>query len=147
MNETARLSVLVVDDEPAVREVLRRWLERAGYATRQAEHAQAALEMIAASEPAVVICDVEMPGENGLWLIGQIREKYPNVAAILCTHVDDVPPVVSLQGGVIHYLLKPFRHAQVIAATAEAVTWHQSESRRSTAAPQSLDAWLKGNEE
>jgi CheY-like chemotaxis protein len=147
MTELTRPSILLVDDEPTVRDVLRRWLEPAGYATRQAEHSRAALAMIADSPPTVVVCDVEMPGPNGLWLIGQLRERFPSVAVVLCTHVDDVTPSISLQGAVVAYVLKPFRQAQVLAAVAQAVAWQTgAAARASTATPDGIDAWLAAQE-
>ena len=56
-------SVLIVDDEPRIREFLVRWLAPAGYDTRDAPDAEAAVD---ASVPDVVLCDVQMPGRDGL---------------------------------------------------------------------------------
>ena len=59
-------SVLVVDDEVLMREVLVRWLRAAGYSTTDTHDATTALELIAAEEPCVVLVDIEMPGRDGL---------------------------------------------------------------------------------
>src|SRR5437868_3305849 len=100
-------SVLVVDDEPRMREILVRWIAPAGYATKEAPGADAALEVLAATPCEVVFCDIQMPGHDGLWLVKQLRKQFPKVAIVLATGVDSVPPAVSLQGGVVEYLVKP----------------------------------------
>ena len=102
--------VLIVDDENTVRELMRRWLEAGGYsvtAAATAEEALGRLEMDA--PPAVALCDIRMPGHDGLWLAERIRQRYPETAVIMATGVQDVGPAVeSLRNGVIDYLTKPF---------------------------------------
>ena len=141
---TAAVSVLIVDDDQYVRDILSRWLSAAGYRTQQAEHSRAGLDAMARDEPAVAMCDVEMPGPNGVWLIGQLRQKFPNVGVVLCTGVDSVAPDVSMQGGVVAYVLKPFQRPQVLAAVARAAEWHLAEVARGGPDPPrgGLDAWL-----
>lgn len=138
------VAVLIVDDDPYVRDILARWLTAAGYHTSQAEHSRAALDAVASSEPAVAMCDVEMPGPDGVWLIGRLREQFPNVGLVLCTGVDAVSPAVSMQSGVVEYALKPFQRAQVLAAVAKAAEWHATEiARGGPQAPRGgLEAWL-----
>ena len=67
-------AVLVVDDQPPVREFLVRWLGPAGYETAQAPDAEAALSLLAERSFDVVLCDVQMPGRGGLWLVDQLRD-------------------------------------------------------------------------
>jgi two-component system OmpR family response regulator len=62
--------ILIVDDEASVRQVLARWISSAGHTVREAESAAAALEEAENHEPAVVFCDVQMPGRDGIWLTG-----------------------------------------------------------------------------
>ncbi len=119
-------SVLIVDDEPRIREFLARWLAPAGYDVKEAPDAEAALAAVAASVPDVVLCDVQMPGHDGLWLVEQLRQRFPAVAIVLATANDSVPPVVSLQEGVVEYLVKPFERDRVLAAVRRAVEWRQS---------------------
>ncbi len=62
-----------------------------------------------ATPPAVALCDIRMPGRDGLWLAEQIRHDAPETAVIMATGVQDVgPAVTSLRQGVIDYLTKPF---------------------------------------
>lgn len=116
-------SVLVVDDEPAIRQLLQRVLQSQGHEVRTAPDANTALSLIGDAQPAVVLCDVHMPGSNGLWLADRIRERYPTTAIVLATADQEVPPIESLRPGVVAYLVKPFRAERVIAAVADGVRW------------------------
>jgi putative nucleotidyltransferase with HDIG domain len=73
-------SVLVVDDETGIREVMARWLASGGYAVRTAACASEALERVHDLPPAVALCDIRMPGQDGLWLANQIRHDAPETA-------------------------------------------------------------------
>jgi CheY-like chemotaxis protein len=68
--------VLIVEDEPTVRDVWQRSLSALGYETIAVEDAQQALPLLS-SAPFVAICDVHLPGASGLWLIEQIRTASP----------------------------------------------------------------------
>jgi DNA-binding NtrC family response regulator len=139
-------SVLIVDDEPGMREILRRWLAP-DYAVREAPDADAAVEMLASAPSDVVVCDVRMPGHDGLWLVAQIRERLPQTAIILATGLDSVPPHVSLQAGVIEYLVKQFQREGVRMAVKRAVAWHDEAVARGAGgagAEDPLDGWLNG---
>lgn len=75
-------SILVVDDDVEVGEVIRRVLERGGFAVRVVNSAAAALAAVAASEPDVVITDVIMPRQNGVDLIGVLRTQSPRIRIV-----------------------------------------------------------------
>ena len=64
--------MLVVDDESGIRDLLTRWLEDEKYSVRSAADAETALERMAEAPADVVLCDVEMPGHGGLWLVAQL---------------------------------------------------------------------------
>jgi CheY-like chemotaxis protein len=138
-------AVLIVDDEPQVREVLRRWLQSAGYETAEAPDASAALETLQTSAVAAVLCDVRMPGRDGLWLVQQIRAQFPTVGLVFATAEDRLPPKTTLQDGVVAYVVKPFDRYLVIAAVDRAVQWHeQAKSHAARPAPErtTVDRWL-----
>ena len=79
-------TVLVVDDEPPVREFLTRWLEGWGYAVRQAGSAAEALEVMFAEPASIMVCDIKMPGgHDGLWLAERVRAQWPHTAIIMAT--------------------------------------------------------------
>ena len=120
-------SVLIVDDEPSVRNVMRRWLESRGYSVSIASDTDEALQRIAAEAPSVVLCDLRMPGHGGLWLTELLRREYPEVAVIIATGVNDVSAAVEgLRQGVVDYLTKPFDRERLFDAVARAVDWHRS---------------------
>ena len=116
--------VLVVDDESQIRNLLARWIGAAGYQVREAATAAAALEDMQLAVPDVVLCDVMMPGETGLWLAGRIRAQFAATAVVLVTGDRTVPPQISMQPGVVAYLAKPFASEDVLAAVKVAVEWH-----------------------
>jgi DNA-binding NtrC family response regulator len=119
-------SVLVVDDESPIRDLLARWIGAAGYEVRQAATAEAALDALQVALADVVLCDVMMPGENGLWLAGKIRTQFPATAVVLVTADRTVPPQISMQPGVVAYLAKPFSRDHVLDAVKIAVDWHST---------------------
>jgi len=117
-------TVLVVDDESQIRELLVRWISGDGYVVRAAGTSQAALDDMQITPADIVLCDVQMPGENGLWLTGQLRSRFPETAIVLATSDRGVSSQVSLQPGVVEYLAKPFTRDQVLAAVKLAAGWH-----------------------
>ena len=126
-------SVLVVDDETGIRELIARWLASGGYAVRTAACATEALDRVHDTAPAVALCDIRMPGQDGIWLAQQIRHDAPETAVIMATGVQDVAPAVSsLRQGVIDYLTKPFDRARLRAAVLRGLEWHKAacDSRR-----------------
>jgi response regulator RpfG family c-di-GMP phosphodiesterase len=120
-------TVLIVDDENGVRDLLARWLEAGGYSVTTAASADEALGRLEVSPPAVALCDIRMPGRDGLWLAERIRASYPETAVIMATGVQDVGPAVqTLRQGVIDYLTKPFGRDRLQEAVTRGLEWHQS---------------------
>lgn len=113
--------VLIADDDPEVRILLQRWLSDGPYEVRAVADADAALAERGARPIDVVICDVMMPGRDGLWLANQIRTVSPGTQVIFGTAVDDLPAMSTLRPGVAGYLVKPFHRAQVCAAVDQAL--------------------------
>lgn len=116
--------ILTVDDEPAVRRLLARWIQAAGHETLEAESSDAALNVLEKHAAAVVFSDIQMPGRDGLWLTAEVRKKYRTTAVVLATSVSSVAPQISMQVGVLAYLVKPFSQAAVIRALETALAWH-----------------------
>jgi response regulator RpfG family c-di-GMP phosphodiesterase len=126
-------SVLVVDDEPAIRSVLERWLVATGYAVETAADADEALQRMSTSPAAVALCDVRLPGHDGLWLAERLRRQFPETAVIMATGVQEVGCAInSLRAGVIDYLTKPFARERLQQAVARGIEWHRAacEARR-----------------
>jgi DNA-binding NtrC family response regulator len=143
MTDAARVkSALIVDDERGIRELLKRWLQKAGYDTAEAASADEALAKVAAQDIDVVLCDIEMPGHDGLWLIARLREQFPDVAIVLATGLDTVPAIVSLRSGVVEYIVKPFEQDLVMTAMRRAVRWREKMAARPAPQRSSGDDWV-----
>ena len=138
-------SVLIVDDESGIREILARWTSAAGYAIREAPDAETALEEMARQAADVVLCDVEMPGHGGLWLAEQLREQFPTTAIVLATAVDSVPAATSFKPGIVEYLVKPLSRDLVLKAVTHGLTWRAAAIARGpgpAADPDAMARWL-----
>ena len=81
----SRGSVLVVDDEPDVREVLCEFLSHRGYDVVDAENGQAALKILETLRPDVVLMDVAMPVMDGMETLGRIIDAHPSVPVVMLT--------------------------------------------------------------
>ena len=139
--------VLIVDDQPAIRELLNSWIGREGYQTAQAADAETALDEMIRRPAEVVFCDVQMPGQGGFWLADRLRERFPETAIILATGDGNIPPVISMQTGVVEYLLKPFSREGVLKAVRLGLEWHlMSMAVRAKKNDQtdSIETWLAG---
>jgi len=118
-------SVLVVEDDASVRELLTRWLRGLGYEAVSAGSADEALGLFLEAPTAVALCDLRMPGRDGLWLAEQIRRISPDTAVVMATGVQDVgSAVTSLRHGVIDCLMKPFGRDRLREAVVRALEWH-----------------------
>ncbi len=123
------VSVLIVDDEHGVRDLMTRWLQAGGLSVTSASNADEALGRVEASPPAVALCDIRMPGHDGLWLAERIRSRCPETAVIMATGVQDLGPAVeSLRQGVVDYLTKPFGRERLQEAVARGLEWHRAAS-------------------
>jgi len=111
------MKILVVDDERAVRESLRRALELEGYQVELAEDGERALEQVAStSAPDAVILDVLMPGIDGLEVCRRLRAEDNAVPVLMLTARAEVDSrVAGLDAGADDYLPKPFALAELLA--------------------------------
>lgn len=124
--ESPRLTVLVADDDPEIRALLARWLADGPFDLRMADSATAALDLCRTERVDVAICDVMMPGHDGLWLADQLRRHAPATQVIFGTALDDLPGMRTLAPGVAGYLVKPFQRAHVRAAVEAALQTQQT---------------------
>jgi len=111
------MTILVVDDERAVRESLRRALELEGYGVELAEDGEQALRRLALEPPPdVVVLDVLMPGVDGLEVCRRVRQSGSSVPVLMLTARTEVDSrVAGLDAGADDYLPKPFALAELLA--------------------------------
>jgi DNA-binding NtrC family response regulator len=104
-------NVLVVDDEELYRHAIERILRRVGFGVLMAPDAGEALQVISDNSVALVLCDIQMPGINGLELVRQIHEVEPDLPCIVMTGYNTPEnSVEALQAGAFWYLENPFEH-------------------------------------
>jgi two-component system, OmpR family, response regulator ResD len=112
----SRGSVLVVDDEPTIREVVSRYLERAGYETRVAGDGPSALQAVAERPPDLIVLDLMLPGIDGLEVMRRVRDGRQRGAVILLTAKgDENDRIVGLRLGADDYVVKPFSPGELVA--------------------------------
>jgi DNA-binding response OmpR family regulator len=114
MNREA--TILIVDDETGVREVLEEYLSAHGYTVVGAESALAARAIAAKQQVELAVVDIHMPGEDGLSLARHLRERYTGIAIIMLTSASEVVDrVVGLEMGADDYIPKPFDPRELLA--------------------------------
>jgi two-component system response regulator AtoC len=116
-------TVLVVDDEPAMRELLRRWVSGWGYTVRTAARAPEALEAMLADPAEIMLVDITLPGHDGFWLVERVRAKWPRTAFIMATAAAEIDLIErSKRAGAADYVLKPFGRELLWQALDRAMT-------------------------
>jgi DNA-binding response OmpR family regulator len=101
-------TVLVVDDEPIVRDVVVRYLRRDGFTTLEAGDGDAARRLIETGEPELVVLDVMLPGTDGLELCRWIRSRSELPVIMLTARGEEADRIVGLELGADDYVTKPF---------------------------------------
>ena len=101
-------SILIVDDEPIVRESIRDWLEDAGYQVEMAGSGEEALELIEKQDFNVIILDIRLPGQTGIKVLREVKALKPQIISIIITAY----PAKELADeakklGAVDYLIKP----------------------------------------
>jgi signal transduction histidine kinase len=105
---TKQARILIVDDEPSARELLRQLLDDQGFAVRCASDGQSAFEQASHFDPDVVLTDLDMPRLDGIQLCERLRSLDPHLPVILLTAHDDARSILrGLRAGVDDYLTKP----------------------------------------
>lgn len=109
-------SLLVVDDEPEICEILVEYFSNQGYDIRSASDSARAREVFSDNAPDLAILDIRMPGEDGLSLARWIRDEHSDVCIImLTTAADVVDRIVGLEIGADDYVPKPFDPRELLA--------------------------------
>jgi DNA-binding response OmpR family regulator len=108
-------TVLVVDDEPIVREVVVRYLEREGYRTLESGDGHGARELIERERPDLVVLDVMLPGTDGLTLCRWIRSRSDLPVIMLTARGEEADRIVGLELGADDYVTKPFSPRELAA--------------------------------
>jgi two-component system KDP operon response regulator KdpE len=108
-------TVLVVDDEPPIRRLLRTSLAASGYRIVEAEDAAGAMRVLAAEKPDLMILDLGLPDESGLELVTEVRKTSTVPIVVLSARHDERSKVEALDRGADDYVSKPFSMAELTA--------------------------------
>ena len=101
--------IWIVDDDESIRWVLEKALARENLATKSFSNARDAMEALKTGVPQVLVSDIRMPGESGLALLQEVKNRHPGLPVIIMTAFSDLDSAVAaFQGGAFEYLAKPF---------------------------------------
>jgi putative two-component system response regulator len=141
------VTLLVVDDEEAIRRALLRYLVRQGYEVEAAASGEDALGVLAARKITGVLLDVNLPGISGIDLVPQIMEREPGVALLMLTAVNDASTAaLCMQRGALDYLIKPVELVRLGRAVARALAQRRAMLERQQPVP-GLDAGVAHSQE
>jgi DNA-binding NtrC family response regulator len=132
------MTVLIVDDEPVIREVLRSVLGKAGFATLEAATAAEGLALVASDAVDLVLLDLMLPDRPGLEVLAELKARQPELPVVVITAYSSVETAISaMREGAFHYVPKPFRNEEVVHVVRQAL-----EKRRLVSEVRALKAQL-----
>ena len=121
MSERKDGRILVVDDEPGMRDMLRLVLEKEGYRVRAAASAEAALEVLEGEAFEVVLCDIRMTGMDGLGFLAEVEKRGIETTIIMMSAYGSVDTAIDcMKKGAYDYVSKPFKPDEVILTLRKA---------------------------
>ena len=108
-------TILVVDDEPQIRRVLRATLSSNGYEVIEAQSGQQAIEMVVTERPELILLDANMPGMNGLEACNKIRMSFDGPIIMVTVRNAERDKIAALDAGADDYIVKPFAIGELLA--------------------------------
>ena len=131
--------VWIVDDDKSIRWVLEKALQKAGIETQSFASAHELLKLLPSALPQVLITDIRMPGMDGLELLKNIQDRYPDLPVIVMTAHSDLESAVSaFHGGAFEYLPKPFDVNVVVETVHRACVYSKQQQNTTINLPQAI---------
>ncbi len=125
-------TIWIVDDDRSIRWVLEKSFAKAGLTSESFDNGDSMLNRLRSRQPAAIISDIRMPGSDGLEVLNEVQENYPQIPVIIMTaHSDLSSAVQSYKHGAFEYLPKPFDVNEAVAVAQRAIR-HSNESRGET---------------
>ena len=121
MQETQSTKILVVDDEPHIRDIVSRWLQPEGYECVTAANVDEAWKILEENTFSLMLLDIRMPEKSGIVLLHRMREKHMDVAVIMISGVEPGIAKDTLELGACMCLTKPFDKVDVVINVASAL--------------------------
>src|SRR5262245_42573994 len=120
---TPLTSVLIVDDEEPIRELLARWVQSLNLQPCIASNADEAVAALKAQHCDLAIIDIMMPGKNGLWLADELRRNHPDVAVVLST--GNAAMINNAPAPIADLLIKPYKRERFVLAVDRGREWRR----------------------
>jgi two-component system KDP operon response regulator KdpE len=139
MNE----SVLIIEDDQQIRNLLRITLESNDHKVLEAENGKSGLLMASNNNPSIILLDLGLPDENGQSILLKIRQWYTKPVIILSVQNDETNIITALDHGANDYLTKPFRTGELLARIRSVLRIYSSESDNSLLKVGNLEIDLK----
>jgi len=130
-------TILIVDDEPQIRRVMRTTLSSNGYSVIEARSGEEALEIMRKERPELVLLDVNMPGMSGLEVCREIRDQSEVAIIMLTVRNSEHDKVLALDAGADDYVVKPFSIDELLARIRAAL--------RRTSSPEPVPAYVSSD--
>lgn len=132
--------LLLVDDEPHARILMRRYLNNICRII-EAESTESALSILLNEKPDLILSDIRMPGENGFVLLQKLRMDYPNIPAILVTgHADKSIAISAVKNGAFDFIEKPFEKDELITSVKQAIDFIEIKNKAARAELVAIDS-------
>jgi DNA-binding response OmpR family regulator len=135
--------LLIVDDDSAIRRLLRRFLEAEGFRIREAEHGEAFRAQVAESGFDLVLLDIGLAGENGFDLLKELRGELATPVIFISGKGDVIDRVVGLELGADDYITKPFELREVLARIRSVLRRARPTAGAASAAARNLPGVLR----
>jgi len=133
------LSILIIDDEEILQDVLTSLLRNEGYSTLNATTAQAGLDLLVKEEVELVLLDLMLPDMSGIEVLKRIRAEDPDQVVVVITAYSSIEGAIeAMREGAFHYIPKPFKNEEVLLTIR-----HGLERRRLTSENRQLRAELR----
>lgn len=126
-----KAEILIIDDEPQIRKLLRINLESNDYKVVQASDAKEGLTLAATHPPDLILLDIGLPDKNGHLLLQELREWYNKPIIMLSVQNSEEDIVFALDNGATDYLTKPFRTGELLARIRSAIRRSQNTENHS----------------
>jgi putative two-component system response regulator len=121
---TPLTSILIVDDEPAVRDIMSRWVSALGLHSATAANADEAIATMRTHHYDLAVIDVMMPGHDGLWLATELQRDHPHTAVVIATAYSALLDE-DAQRPIADFLIKPFQRERFALAVDRGRQWRQ----------------------
>jgi DNA-binding response OmpR family regulator len=132
-------SILVVEDEPSIAEVVSLYLKRAGFSVKVVADGQAALDELARQVPGLVILDIMLPNVDGYSIIRWLRDRSDAPVIMLTSRRDEIDRIAGLEMGADDYVVKPFSPQELVSRVRAVLRRTQSSPQGDADAPLVFD--------